>query len=783
MRTARWQLEEDIKTLLEEGQLCRGLTDYMLDADGFFLELEAGRTVFLETFARSGGGTSLRSLYNVTARQLPVWSGSLELLTEDLEDMLHRGMSCIVLAGAEQKNAETLAADLQKKEIPALYAPSPQAPVKGRVLVVCGGLSAGFEFPEAGLAVVTHGRAASAARRKTRRSGKNKGAEIHSLSELTPGDYVVHAAHGIGLYQGIRQLDIQGVVKDYLQIQYDKGDTLYVPVTQLDLVSKYIGAKEETRVKLHRLGGQEWQKTKTRVRAAVKDIARELIALYAKRMQQQGYAFEPDGEWQYDFERHFEYEETDGPAPLCEGDQGGHGTARSRWTGCCAGTWASARPRWPCAPPSSASAESKQCVVLVPTTILAFQHYNTIVRRFEGFPVKVEMLSRFRTAKQQAETIQRVRRGEVDILVGTHRLLSKDVYFQDLGLMIVDEEQRFGVAQKERLKELAPNVDVLTLSATPIPRTLNMAMSGIRDMSVIEEAPMDRRPVQTYVLEHDNGILTDAMRRELRRGGQVLLSAQPGGNHRTVRGGHPDAPTRGTGGLRPRQDGRGAAVAISGGSCWSTRSIFWCAPPSSKPAWTFPTPTPLSSKTPIASACPSCISSGAGWDVPPAAPSPTSPLCGARYSPTLPPSGWRPSGNSRSSARASKSPCGTWRSAARAICWAPSSTGIWRQWDTRCTCVCLSEAVSEEKGEAGAGREAECLVDLQVSAHIPEDYITVNAQRLEVYRRIADIRSQEDSLDVYDELIDRFGEPPAGGHAVSSTWRCCATWRPDQGYL
>ena len=759
MRTARWQLEEDIKTLLEEGQLCRGLTDYMLDADGFFLELEAGRTVFLETFARSGGGTSLRSLYNVTARQLPVWSGSLELLTEDLEDMLHRGMSCIVLAGAEQKNAETLAADLQKKEIPALYAPSPQAPVKGRVLVVCGGLSAGFEFPEAGLAVVTHGRAASAARRKTRRSGKNKGAEIHSLSELTPGDYVVHAAHGIGLYQGIRQLDIQGVVKDYLQIQYDKGDTLYVPVTQLDLVSKYIGAKEETRVKLHRLGGQEWQKTKTRVRAAVKDIARELIALYAKRMQQQGYAFEPDGDWQYDFERHFEYEETEDqlrcaeeikadmerPVPMDRLLCGDVGFGK---------TEVALRAAFKCV------SQSKQCVVLVPTTILAFQHYNTIVRRFEGFPVKVEMLSRFRTAKQQAETIQRVRRGEVDILVGTHRLLSKDVSFRDLGLMIVDEEQRFGVAQKERLKELAPNVDVLTLSATPIPRTLNMAMSGIRDMSVIEEAPMDRRPVQTYVLEHDNGILTDAMRRELRRGGQVYYL------HNRV-----ETIERCAAGIQMRLPE--ARVGFAHGKMSEDQlSDIW---------------RQLLEHEIDILVCTTIIETGV--DVPNAN--------------TLIIENADRFGLSQLHQLRGR----VGRSARRAFAYLTFVRGkvltdvaskrleaireftefgagfkiamrdmeirgagnlLGAQQHGHMEAVgyemylrLLSEAVSEEKGEAGAGREAECLVDLQVSAHIPEDYITVNAQRLEVYRRIADIRSQEDSLDVYDELIDRFGEPPA----------------------
>ena len=273
-------------------------------------------------------------------------------------------------------------------------------------------------------------------------------------------------------------------------------------------------------MRLHRLGGQEWQKAKARVRSAVKDIARELIALYAKRMASKGFAFEPDGEWQYDFERRFEFEETEDQLRCAEEIKADMEREVPMDRLLCGDvgfgkTEVALRAAFKCV------TQSKQCVVLVPTTILAFQHFNTITRRFEGFPVRIEMLSRFRSAKQQEAIIKKLKRGEIDIVVGTHRLLSKDVKLRDVGLVIVDEEQRFGVAQKERLKEAWPNVDVLTLSATPIPRTLNMAMSGIRDMSVIEEAPQDRYPVQTYVLEYDSGIVTDAIRRELRRGGQV----------------------------------------------------------------------------------------------------------------------------------------------------------------------------------------------------------------------------------------------------------------------
>ena len=757
LRTAQWQLQEDIKTLLEEGQLCRGLSDYMLDWSGLATLLEQRDTVFLEAFARSSPDIKIHSLYNITARQLPVWSGGLELLCDDLRDMLHRNMACVVLAGAEEKNAETLAEDLQKQGLPALYAPSPEKPVKGRILVMRGGLSAGADFPEAGFAVVTHGRIASY-RRKNRRPGRNKGAEIHSLAELAPGDYIVHAAHGIGLYQGIQQLEVQGVVKDYLKLQYDKGDTLYVPVTQLDLVSKYIGTKDEVKVKLHRLGGQEWQKAKSRVRAAVKDIAKELIQLYSKRMATPGYAFGPDTEWQYDFERHFEYEETEDQLRCIDEIKGDMERPILMDRLLCGDvgfgkTEVALRAAFKCV------SESKQCVLLVPTTILAFQHYNTIARRFEGFPVQVEMLSRFRTPKEQEDILRRTARGEIDILVGTHRMLSKDVKFHDLGLFIVDEEQRFGVAQKERIKELAPNIDVLTLSATPIPRTLNMAMSGIRDMSVIEEAPQDRRPVQTYVLEHDNGIVTDAIRRELRRGGQVYYL------HNRV-----ESVERCAAGIQMRIPE--ARVAFAHGKMSEDEmSEIWrqvlehevdvlvCTTiietgvdvpnvntliienadrfglsqlhqlrgrvgRSSRRAFAFLTFVRGKVLSDVASKRLEAIREFTEF--------------GAGFKIAMRDMEIRGAGNLLGA----------------------QQHGHMEAVGYEMYLKLLADAVNEEKGIPASRQEEECLVDLPVTAHIPEAYISSNAQRLDVYRRIADIRTEEDSLDVYDELIDRFGEPP-----------------------
>ncbi len=757
LRTASWQLAEDIRQLLEEGQLCRGLDRYMADWDECQAVLIRRGAVLMESFARQLADIPLKALYHPEARQLPVWSGGLDILADDLRDMLARGLSCIVLAGREEKAAEALAADLQKRELPALYAPSPQAPLKRRVLVIRGGLSSGFELPAAGVAVVTHGRMHTPVRR--RRQQTHRGAEIHSLSELSVGDYVVHASHGIGVYQGVHQVEAQGVVKDYLKLQYDKGDVLYVPVTQLDLVSKYIGSKEDQAVRLHRLGGQEWQKTKTRIRTAVKDIARELIALYSKRMAAPGYAFSPDTEWQYDFERHFEYEETEDqlrcieeikadmerPVPMDRLLCGDVGFGK---------TEVALRAAFKCV------SQSKQCVLLVPTTILAFQHYNTLLRRFDGFPVKVEMLSRFRTPKQQEEILRATARGEIDILVGTHRMLSRDVKFRDLGLFIIDEEQRFGVAQKERIKEMAPHVDVLTLSATPIPRTLNMAMSGIRDMSVIEEAPQDRRPVQTYVLEHDNAVLTDAIRRELRRGGQVYYL------HNRV-----DTIERCAAGIQLRIPE--AKVGFAHGKMSEEElSDIWRAVLEQEIDVLVCT-TIIETGVDIPNVNTLIIENADRFGL-----SQLHQLRGRvgrssrrafAYLTFVRGKVLSDVAEKRLEAMREFTEFGAgFKIAMRDMEIRGAGNLLGAQQHGHMEAVgydmylkLLSEAVSEEKGDAPSVREEECLIDLPVSAHIPDSYIRSNAQRLEIYRRIADIRTMEDQLDVYDELIDRFGEPPA----------------------
>ncbi len=756
VRSADWQLQEDIKSLLEAGQLCRELCRYQASFDTLSSAFAHHPSLLLETFARSIPEVSLGALYSLSCRQLPVWSGGMDLLCDDLTDLLSRRTACLVLAGAEERAAQTLADDLVQRGIPALYAPAPQKPIAGQVLVLRGGLSAGAEFPDAGLAILTHGRVAPP--KKRRRLNRQKGSEIHSLSELTPGDYIVHAAHGIGLYEGIRQMEVQGVVKDYLKLQYDKGDTLYVPVTQLDLVSKYIGTKDDVKVKLHRLGGQEWQKTKARVRSAVKDIAKELIRLYSQRMATPGYAFDPDSEWQYDFERHFEYEETEDQLRCIEEIKADmeHAVPMDRLLCGDVGfgkTEVALRAAFKCV------SGGKQCVLLVPTTILALQHYNTLLSRFEGFPVKIEMLSRFRTPKQQEQILKDMAAGRIDILVGTHRMLSKDVSFRDLGLFIVDEEQRFGVAQKERIKELAPQVDVLTLSATPIPRTLNMAMSGIRDMSIIEEAPQDRRPVQTYVLEHDTALLADAIRRELRRGGQVYYI------HNRV-----ETIERCAAGWQMRLPE--ARVAFAHGKMSEEEmSEIWRQVIDHEIDLLVCT-TIIETGVDVPNVNTLIIENADHFGL-----SQLHQLRGRvgrssrrafAYLTFVRGKVLTDVGAKRLEAIREFTEFGAgFKIALRDMEIRGAGNLLGAQQHGHMEAVgydlylrLLAEAVDEVKGEKSSSREPECLVDLPLSAHIPESYIATNAQRLDIYRRIADIRTEEDSYDVYDELIDRYGEPP-----------------------
>lgn len=751
-----FQNSEALKQGFEDGVLCRGFDRFTLTFNECIDIFNAHGTIVLENFVHGSIPINLADIISFSSKQLNRWNGSYKQLAEDLNGLFTPQSRGVILAGTE-KSAKNLCDSLRNDGFPAQLCDSLDEAKAGAIYVLTGALSAGFEFPGEKFFLITYGQTAYTPEKKKRKTSKN-GQEIYSLSELSVGDYVVHSVHGIGVFGGIRKIDTHGITKDYIKIDYAKGDVLYVPVTQLDMVAKYIGPRENSSVKLSRLGSQDWQKAKARVKTSVKDIAKELISLYSARMKAKGYAFSGDNEWQRDFEASFEYEETPDQLRCCEEIK--HDMERTAPMDrlLCGDvgfgkTEVALRAAFKCV------ADSKQCALLCPTTILAWQHYQTVTKRFEGYPIRVELLSRFRTAKQQKEILQKLKHGEVDMIVGTHRLVQKDVEFRDLGLAIIDEEQRFGVAQKERFKELCKNVDVLTLSATPIPRTLNMAMSGLRDMSVIEEAPQNRQPVQTYVLEHDEAVINEAIRRELRRGGQVFYL-------------HNNVETIESKASKILEAVPEAKIAIGHGKMKENElSEVW---------------RKMLEQEVDVLVCTTIIETGV--DLPNANTliienadcmglSQLHQLRGRvgrssrrayayftfRRSKVL-----TEIQQKRLAAIREFTEFGSgFKIAMRDLELRGAGNIMGAQQHGHMESVgydmylkLLGEAVSEERGETPETKDLDCLIDISVDAHIPESYVESLTLRLDVYRRIADIRNNEDSEDVKDELRDRFGEIP-----------------------
>lgn len=757
VRSTQWQWHEDVKDLLAEGVLCKGLSQYGEDWVYALKKAEEFPSLHLDNFARGTYEIPTKTLVNMNVKQLSLWGGSTQLLKEDLDAYLNRKFACVVLAGTE-KAGRVLAADLRESGLPTAYFDDILTVQKGTIAVLAGSLSAGFEIPESNFALLSHGRVNTGSKSSSKKKKAKNSQDIYSLAELSVGDYVVHNVHGIGIFLGIHKVEVRGVLQDYIKIEYAKKDTLYVPVIHLDMVGKYIGPRDDSTVKIHKLGGAEWQKAKTKVRSAVKDIAKELIKLYAERMKQKGFAFPEDDEWQRDFEAHFEYNETDDQLRsiaeikndmesiipmdrlLC-GDVGFGKTE------------VALRAAFKCV------TAGKQCAILVPTTILAWQHYQSILKRMEGFPIKVELLSRFRTGKQQNQILKELKHGDIDIIVGTHRLVSKDVEFRDLGLAIVDEEQRFGVAQKEKLKTVCKNTDYLTLSATPIPRTLNMAMSGIRDMSVIEEAPHDRHPVHTYVLEYDFGIIIDAIKKEMRRGGQIYYL-------------HNDVASISSVAARIQAAIPEISIGIGHGKMDEKElSEVW---------------RQLMEHEIDLLVCTTIIETGV--DVPNANTLIIDNADKMGLSQLHQIRGRVGRSNRRAYAyftynqnKVLSEIAQKRLNAIREFTEFGSGFKIaMRDMEIRGAgnilggeqhghmesvgydmyIKLLNQAVALMKGEELPPEKNVPSVDMPVQAHIPESYISSIQHRLEIYRRIADIETVEDSVDVVDELIDRFGEPP-----------------------
>ncbi len=749
-------LNEEIKSLLQNGTLCKDLSRFSISSSEL-LEWFEHRTVFMDTFARSAYDVKLKSLFNAALHQTSVWSGSVAVLKEDLHSLLGRGYSVAVMAGT-QKAAMSLAHSLSEGEdkVRAFYANSPEELAPGKAMVLEGAYTAGFEYPEALCAVITWGKSNSG-KKLTARKYKC-GLAIQDLSELSVGDYIVHATYGIGIFDGVQSRTSDGVTKAFMKILYAQGDIMYIPITQLDMVSKYIGGGEGGNVKITKLGSGDWQRQKTRVKKAVKDIAAQLTKLYAERKNAEGIPFAEDDDWQRDFELRFDYDETDdqlrcieeikrdmeSKAPMDRLLCGDVGFGK---------TEVAMRAVFKCV------MSGKQCAILAPTTILAWQHYQTALRRFDGFPVSVELLSRFRTPKEQEAILKKLKRGEIDVVIGTHRIVQKDVEYHNLGLAIVDEEQRFGVAQKERFKEIFRGIDMLTLSATPIPRTLNMALGGLRDISVLEEAPQDRRPVQTYVLEYDEGIIAEAIRKELRRGGQVFyLHNNVGTIERTamkIQELVPEAIIA----VAHGQMGEGEMSKVWARLCEQEANVLVCTTiietgvdvpncntliienadrfglsqlhqirgrvgRSTRRAYAYMTFKRNKELSEIATKRLDAIREftefGSGMRI------------------ALRDLELRGAGNLLGG----------------------EQSGHMETVGYEMYMKLLSEAVSEEKGEAVKSLDVDCRVDLHVDAFIPESYIELLPMRLSIYRTIASIRTENDRSEVIDELIDRFGDLP-----------------------
>lgn len=465
-------------------------------------------------------GWKVREKFYLEVKSISAYNNSFELLVKDLHQYKKQGYRIALLSGSRTR-AERLAKDLQEEGLAAFYGQDYDREIcPGEIMVVYGHAKKGFEYPLIKFAVMTESDIFGQEQKKKKKKKNYSGSRIQDFAELSIGDFVVHEKHGLGIYRGIEKVEVDRIVKDYIKIEYRDGSNLYIPATQLDCLQKYSGADAAKAPKLNKLGTQEWNKTKSKVRGAVKNIAKELVELYAVRQEKEGYVCGPDTVWQREFEEMFPYEETEDQLSAIEDAKRDMESTRIMDRLIC-GDVGYGKTEVALRAAFKEVQESRQVAYLAPTTILAQQIYNTFVQRMKEFPVRVELLCRFRTPAQQKKAIEDLKKGQVDVIIGTHRILSKDVQFKNLGLLIVDEEQRFGVTHKEKIKQLKKDVDVLTLTATPIPRTLHMSLIGIRDMSVLEEPPMDRMPIQTYVMEYDEETVREAINRELRRGGQV----------------------------------------------------------------------------------------------------------------------------------------------------------------------------------------------------------------------------------------------------------------------
>ena len=752
--TAR--IGDDVTALLERGEMPPGLDGYALD---FAALCRMPRAILrLDSFLNNVPELAPQHLENFIANQMNAYGGNLDMASADIRSYTEQGRAVAVICGSELR-CRNMRDALTEAGIRAEI--SDLLPRAGHVCIMEGTLSAGFEYPDLGLVVITEGQVL--ARRKKAAPRKSNRDRVKSFTDLTPGDLVVHEHHGIGRFVGMERMTVDGAERDFIKIAFAGTDFLYVPATSLDLISKYIGGGEPERVRLNKLGGADWSRSKARAKAAAKELAEGLIKLYAERAKIKGFAFPADDAWQREFEDAFPYEETEDQLRCIAEIKMDMESDRPMDRLLCGDvgfgkTEVALRAVMKCV------LAGKQAAILVPTTVLARQHYLTALQRFQGHPVTIELLTRYKTGSEQTKLLQKLEAGSVDIVIGTHKLFNKKIKFKDLGLLVVDEEQRFGVSHKETLKELSKNVDVLTLSATPIPRTLNMALSGIRDMSSIEEPPLDRHPVQTFVLEQNDGVLLDAIRRELSRGGQVYYL------HNRVESIErcaaqlqqrlPDARIGIVHGKMAQKEIAAVMNAMADGEvdilvCTTIietgidipnantliienadnlglaqlHQIRGRVGRSSRHAYAYLCYRRGKALSEIAQKRLSAIREYAAF--------------GSGFKIAMRDLEIRGAGNVLG----------------------PEQSGHMMSVGYDLYLKLLEEAVQEEKGETPKPR-VDCAAELLLSANLPSSYVPDAGQRVDLYRRIALIRTGEQKSDMLDELIDRFGEPPAEAVAL-----------------
>lgn len=513
------EFRESMISRIEKGYALSRQSDVLFSTEQIMAKIAGLKTILLSTLDQKFKFIDVGQTYQISMRNINPYNNSFETLVKDLLKYKKSRYRVIVLSASKTRGmrlAETLLSDY---DLNAFYSEDEdRVPMPGEVMVLFGNVHKGFEYPLIKFVVMTESDIFGQVQKK-RKKTKYSGQRIADFAELNVGDYVIHENYGLGIYRGIEKMEVDKTTRDYIKIEYDKGGNLYIPTVQFDMIQKYAGM-DAKKPKLNRLGTKEWTQTKTRVRGAVRDIAKELVELYAARQAKSGYQYGEDTVWQREFEEMFPYEETDDQLMAIADTKKDMESSKIMDRLVC-GDVGYGKTEIAIRAAFKAVQDGKQVAFLVPTTILAQQHYNTFVQRMKDFPINIELMCRFRTAAQQKNAIEGIKKGSVEIVVGTHRLLSKDIQFKDLGLLIIDEEQRFGVAHKEKIKQLKNNVDVLTLTATPIPRTLHMGLVGIRDMSVLEEPPVDRLPIQTYVMEYNEEMVREAINRELARNGQV----------------------------------------------------------------------------------------------------------------------------------------------------------------------------------------------------------------------------------------------------------------------